>query len=343
MDSTRPAPPEPASPELAPPALAPPALDRPIFVVGHPRSGTTLLASMLGRHPDVAGTPESLYLNTVRHRLEPLFRRGPEAVVAGIETSPMRFLVLDRAALVARLAALPRLDARGVFAATLDEFRRADGKARLVEKTPLHLRHIDELLAWFPDARIVWILRDGRACVASLLRVGWASDDTDVLARQWVRNTAYGRAAMARHPGRVHVIRYEALIADPQAEAAPLLAFAGLTTSEAIFDHSRAVRTVKPTETGWKGNVARPLMADRAEAWRHEIEPATLRRLETIMGPQLAHFGYPVDAAPLTPRSAAERLRAGVLHSDAGLAAMRFAFAQKQRLQQHLQARSNRL
>ncbi len=297
------------------------ALDRPIFVVGHPRSGTTLLASMLGRHPDIVSTPESLYLNMVRFMVAPALSRGADAVLKTIENSPMRFLVLDRDRLLAALKALDVLDECSVFQVVLEEFRAADGKPRLLEKTPLHLRGMDELFEWFPDARMLWIMRDGRACVASLIKVDWATSDPVALAWQWVRNVSMGRMLAAEWPEQVHMVRYEDLIADAQSAMPPVMEFLEVAPSEAIFDHDREVRTVKPTETSWKGNVARPLMPGRAEAWRKDLSPEVILELETIMGPLLTEYGYELSAGatPAAAGSLTGRLRTTMLFSDPGL------------------------
>lgn len=300
-------------------------LDRPIFVVGHPRSGTTLLASMLGRHPDIVSTPESLYLNIVRFEIAPVLSRGPEAVLTRIENSPMRFLVLDHDTLLAALKALPVLNERTVFQTVLSCFRAADGKPRLLEKTPWHLRGMDDLFEWFPDARIVWIMRDGRACVSSLIKVPWASSDPTVLARQWVRNISIGKMLAAERPDQVKIVAYEDLIGDPRPVMAPLLEFLGVAPSDEMFEHDREVRTVKPTETWWKENIGRPLMSNRAEAWRNELEPAVVQKLDMIMGPVLQEYGYgpAEDQAPSGWRNAIERVRSAILYNDAGLRLMR--------------------
>ncbi|MGB3407807.1 MAG: sulfotransferase [Jannaschia sp.] len=316
-------------------------LDRPIFLVGHPRSGTTLLASMLGRHPDVVSTPESLYLTMVRFQIGPAFARGAEAVVRRIETSPMRFLVLDRDDLLARLTALPALTERSVFETVLEAFRAADGKPRLLEKTPLHLRHLDELFDWFPNARVVWIMRDGRACIASLRKVDWASDDPVLLARQWVRNISYGLSQQRLRPTQVHMVRYEALIADAPAEIAPLLEFLDLAPAETVFDHSKEVRTVKPTETSWKGNIGRPLMSDRAEAWRTELPADILPRLDAIMGPVLARFGYgPASGHPASRFVRfSEQVRTTLVYNRPMLALMRRVFVLGSRFRGRIKGR----
>ena len=275
------------------PALA---LDRPIFVIGHPRSGTTLLASMLGRHPDVASTPETLYLLQGRFQLAPAIATGPGAVAARIHRTPLRRLARDRARLEADLAAAAPLSEAKVFGVLLASFTRASGASRVVEKTPMHLRHVETILDWFPDARIVWILRDGRACVASLRKVPWASSNPTRLAADWVRNMAFAEAAEARAGASLLRVRFEALTADPVAEMDRIQDFLGLPRSEAVHDHTRKVDTVKAFERGWKENVGKPIIGTRAEAWRDELTPAIRRTLAGIMDPTLARLGYPPEA-----------------------------------------------
>ncbi|MEL7131355.1 MAG: sulfotransferase [Pseudomonadota bacterium] len=319
---------------------SPEPLDRPIFVVGHPRSGTTLLASMLGRHPDIVSTPESLYLNIVRFQVAPVLSRGPEAVLKVIENSPMRFLVLDRDILLTALNALDTLSEATVFQTVLECFRAADGKPRLLEKTPWHLRGMDDLFEWFPDARILWIMRDGRACVASLIKVPWATSDPIVLARQWVRNISIGKMLRDERPDQVYMVRYEELIGDPRPVMEPVMTFLGVEPSEEMFEHDREVRTVKPTETWWKENVGRPLMSNRAEAWRKEMDPKLVSQLEMIMGPLLEDFGYATseDAAPSAVRNGIERLRSVLMYNKPGLRLMR----QGRDISARLQARLKR-
>ena len=299
---TETSPPE-AAPERAivapePAGAADDRLDRPIFVVGHPRSGTTLIASMLGRHPDVASTPETLYLLLGRFQLAPAIAAGPEAVAARIhQIPPLRRLARDRDALAAALTAAAPLTEAAVFAVLLASFARASGARRVVEKTPLHLRHIDTIRAWFPDAQLVWILRDGRACVASLRKMPWASDNPAVLAAQWVRNMAFALDLEARAGPALTRVRYEALTADPVAEMDRIQDFLGLPRSAAVHDHTREVDTVKGFERGWKENIGKPIITGRAEAWKRELAPALRRRLAGIMDPTLRRLGYPPEAA----------------------------------------------
>ena len=128
-------------------------LDRPVFVVGCGRSGTTLLGTLLGAHPDV------VYLNEPRQ----LWAQDPRTNVwwpgAGRIVLTGDDLALETAAALRRR-----------FAARV----AAGGGRRLVEKTPINAFRIGYVHALCPDARFVHLLRDGRAVAASIARLASA-------------------------------------------------------------------------------------------------------------------------------------------------------------------------
>jgi len=306
-------------------------IDRPIFVVGHPRSGTTLLASMLGRHPDIASTPETLYMTEGQFQLAPSYAIGAAATALRMQKTRLRHLPFTEKDIADELARIGRLDAPGVFATLLDMFQRRQGKPRVLEKSPVHVRHIDELLSWFPDARILWIIRDGRACVSSLLNVEWASKDTTVLGRAWVRNMSFALASERRAGRSMLRVSYERLVAEPEATIRETEAFVDVSHDPAVLDHTRKVETVSRFETGWKRNVNEPVSASRADAWREELDDPTRQRLAVIMNPMLERLGYAGEAiVPLRPVDcAAERVRSLLLYNRAGIALMSNAYRRR--------------
>lgn len=303
------------------------ALPAPIFVVGHPRSGTTLLASMLGRHPDIASTPESLFLSQSRYDMRDVFGTTPAQIAQRIMRTPMRHLAENTESLTAALtqarAAGSKLDQRNVFAIALNAYRTTHIKPRILEKSPWHMRHIDELLAWFPDARILWIIRDGRANVASLQKVPWATHDARTLAHQWVRNVAMALDSERRAGTSVLRVRFEDLVRNPAGVMPGILAHLDVAPSDAVFDHGQAATTIKASETDWKQNVNMPLQHDRAMAWRQELSPADQAICARIMNPTLAQLGYPPEGQG--PNAITNAARA-LLHSPAGLHLMRRGF-----------------
>lgn len=233
----------------------------------------------------------------------------------------MRHFGMTEAEVEAALRDVPAVPA-AVFDALLRAWLARSGRARIVEKTPVHIRHIDEIMAWWPDARVVWMLRDARACVSSLLRVTWAAGDPTVLARQWNRNVAFALAAERRYGDRLLRVRYEELVADPEAGMRRLTDWLGEPFAPETLDASIGTEVISTPET-WKENVRKPLWPGRAEAWREELAPAQIAAVERVSAAMLVRTGYPVERTPVAP---AERLRHAVANGSVGRAAQKWAY-----------------
>jgi Sulfotransferase family len=300
----------------------PSPLRAPIFVVGHARSGTTLLATMLGRHPHLAATPETHFFNEGRYALAPQYAKGPATVARRIATTRLRHLEFAEAELAALLMAAPMTDT-GVISTVLSAFLARSAKARVVEKTPVHIRHIDDILACLPDARIIWIQRDGRACIASLRKVDWATHDVVALSRQWTRNMGFGQLALRQHPAAILTTRYEDLTADPETEMTRILNWLGEPFSPATLDASQQVTTISKAEEGWKANVRKPILSDRAMAWQQELSAEQIAAANVIMGPMLRQLGYQVDG---TAGQRLETWRQALQNSAPGVALQKMMF-----------------
>ncbi len=138
---------------------------RRIFVVGCGRSGTTLLQSLLASHPEITSFPESHFFPQLRPG-----RRWARKLGLISPRAPARFDAFVAAVGWPRRVR-PRLPlARGyarAFVRLLDAIALKDGKANWVEKTPHHLRYIDEIESYVPDAVFIHIIRSGADVVAS--------------------------------------------------------------------------------------------------------------------------------------------------------------------------------
>ena len=294
-----------------------PDLQAPIFIVGHARSGTTLLATMLGRHPNISATPETHFFNEGRFALKPHYPRGAATVARRISTTRLRHLEFAESALNALLQPAPMTDS-GVITALLSAYLARSGKARVAEKTPVHIRHIDDILTCLPHAKIIWIQRDGRACIASLRKVDWATHDIAALSRQWTRNMGFGLAARPQHPNAILTTRYEDLTSNPKAEMTRILAWLAEPFSPTTLDTSQEVTTISQAEETWKANVRKPILSDRAAAWRTELTASQIAAAEAIMGPMLRRLGY--DAPARTGiKAAGETLRQTLQNSPLGI------------------------
>src|SRR5215208_3505685 len=194
----------------------------PVFVGGCPRSGTTLLRTMLNAHPDIAIPHETrILIEGYRRRAEwgdlakPENRRRVARWVVERNESRYRRLTDDTDELVERMVAAPPTIG-SVLSAGFGLYAERHGKPRWGEKRPSVVLHLDVVFAMFPDARYVNIVRDPRAAVASIREVGrqygWGAHDVPGGTDTWERSArAADRWRRRLGADRFIALRYEDL------------------------------------------------------------------------------------------------------------------------------------
>lgn len=289
-----------------PGATAPAEVRAPVFVVGPPRSGTTLVRAALNRHPDLHVVSETHLYDLWADRFPGLHagdQRAFEAYWSSFTaTDGFVWLDIPADAVPARLAVWGRWDLPAVLAAILVTARDERGVDRVGEKTPDHARHLPELLTAFPDARAVFVVRDPRATVASELRLqaAWASDDPVVAAERWVRGVA--SLAGLHHDPRVHVVRYEDLVTAPAPTLRAVCRHVGL-------DYVDALAAGGPGHPDYVHGDQDPwatIEPGSLSAWRDHLDAATLATIASVVGPRARALGYasPDAGLGLRPRLA---------------------------------------
>jgi len=299
------------------------------FVVGAPRSGTTLLRLMLDAHPALAIPPETGFLrqaarlqgegDALRDALFTLLTQHPAEVPNWADFG------LDAGALRAALDAIAPFDvAEGVRAFYRLYAARFD-KRRYGDKTPLYCLHLAELEALLPEAHFVHLVRDGRD-VALSLRDTWFAParDAEGLARHWVDwvSTARRTGARAR---RYLEVRYEELVEKPQPVLEQICAFVDLPFDAALLRHHEraAERLAEHRERrrrdgtlalsldarrGQQRRTLGPPDASRVLAWRREMAADERARFDSVAGPLLRELGYEV-VVPSRARAAPSMTR----------------------------------
>lgn len=276
------------------------APDRPIFVVGCPRSGTTMLQLMLHAHPRIAVPAENRHVLPAWERraefgdmaLAENRRRLGEFIVG---TRSFRYMKLDRAAVLeAVVAAPPSLGS--VLETVMREFAAAHGKQRWCDKRPAYLHHTDVIRRLFPDAQFVHLIRDGRACAASLKRVPWWRGGTRLATVQWASVIDHGRLLRRRMPSDTwHELRYERLVVDPKAELQRLCAYLGEEFDPAMLAPQQVKKDIIPRRQVWHSNTAAEPTEQRIDQWRHELDREELQLFEWVARRQLRAYGYPLS------------------------------------------------
>lgn len=297
-------------------------LDRPIFIVGPGRSGTTLLRSLLSAHSRIAVTPETHFLK--RAYLSDRKMRAPEDFDAFWQAyiGSTRFLDLGIDADECRRRILSAGDTsfRTIFSAVLASYADQSGKPRVGEKTPGHSAFLSVIFAWYPDARVIAIRRDPRAVVASQLKTPWvneamtaSADGLSVLggtraemvayyARDW-RHVYETQVAAWQGDPRLTLLAYEDLTRDPEGEMRRICEFLGEEFEPAMVEQKKEEQAPEPTtpvDAQWadwrrehhaksRGRVT----TESLEKWRSSLSDAEIAMIEGHCGRIMKRAGYP--------------------------------------------------
>ncbi|MCI0430089.1 MAG: sulfotransferase [Rhodospirillales bacterium] len=240
----------------------------PVFILGMPRSGTTLVEQILASHPQVHGAGEIGLLPMV---LKGLQIRPDLLVFDAIRTGPFAEKLRRRGAdYVARLSAL------------------GPQAQRITDKRPHNFTLVGAIHLILPRAAIVFCRRDlrdvGLSCYQTLFMQGhaWSYDLTELgrYAAAFARLMRHWRRIL---PGRILELDYEALVAEPEVQARRLVAHCGLDWDERCLDFHLAERAVR---TASIGQVRQPIYRRSVGRWR---------RFERHLAPLVEALG---DAAP---------------------------------------------
>ena len=255
----------------------------PVFVVGGPRSGTTLLSAMLAAHSAFDCGPETHCLSrwsrlagSERERiLDPA--DWPERATTfvcslSLGKQPIHPMYgLEREEVRAWLAVQPPSLAAMLESLTAQRAVR-NGAPRWVEKTPRHLEVPELITETWPAARIVRIVRDPRDAAVSLTKVPFGTPslltNLSLLARM---NEA--AADWYREADAALTVRYEDLVAMPERELHRICAFVGVDYEPAMLDDRSGASGVAAAHEWWKGDATGPLDRSRSGRWREEMPP----------------------------------------------------------------------
>jgi tetratricopeptide (TPR) repeat protein len=250
----------------------------PIFILGMPRAGSTLLEQILASHSEVEGTMELPDIISMARDL---------AAARGGERSPYPGL----------LEHLSAADCRELGERYLARTRvqRRTQRPYFIDKMPNNFAYLGLIHLILPNARIIDARRHPLACCFSVFKQHFARgqdfgyDLTDLgrYYRDYVELMSHFDNAL---PGRVHRVIYEELVDETESQVRRLLEYCALPFEEGclrFYENDRAVRTASSEQ------VRKPIFRDALEQWRH-YEP-WLDALKAALGPVL-------DSYPRAPK-----------------------------------------
>jgi tetratricopeptide (TPR) repeat protein len=251
----------------------------PIFIVGLPRSGSTLLEQILSSHPLVEGTMELPDILSIAKDLGGRKQRGDGSMYPEV---------------LATLSA-DELRALGERYMTQTRIQRKTEAPFFIDKMPNNFAHVGLIHLILPQAKIIDARRHPLGCCFSGYKQHFARgqhftyslDEIGRYYRDYVELMAHFDAVL---PGRVHRVIYEAMIESTQSEVRRLLAYCGLPFDERcmrFYENDRAVRTASSEQ------VRQPIYRDAVDHWQH---------YRPWLGPLQSALGSVLDRYPQVPQ-----------------------------------------
>jgi hypothetical protein len=290
-----------------------------VFFVGCQRSGTTLLQHMVDSHPQIAVMPEGGWFGT-------WFEHGAGVTADGFVTREIVPLLLkthkniDLGATAHELYAMVEPEGEVLYSDFISDLfcrcGRKRGKTLVGSKNPDDLRHLNTLHQLWPHARFVHIIRDGRdVCLSASARWRgkndfrgfpfllyekpdrifdtWTEDPVTTTALWWEWTVRLGRDFGASLPaGMYYEMRYEDLVACPEAESVALCDFLGLPFHDAMMHHQENFKARRGADGAiLHASVGRPVTAGLRD-WRTQMAREELERFEVAVSPFMDELNY---------------------------------------------------
>jgi len=271
-----------------------------IFVTGAPRTGTTLVQNMLDSHPDVLGLPEFKHLPDIirlRNALQASIREG----------------------MIDKVCSPQQVDER--IRALIEDFFKSVGDRYpcrwISEKTPQNTLFLEELIELFPAAKFIYVVRDPRAVVASLLKVEQKASAQGRSVGLSVRNAIQstkkyfqrGFNAQAKWPDKIHVAVYRDLVTYPERETKKICGFLGIEWVQSMLypgqgDHlSESGMTCRANSIWYDRKMfRRDPQPGEIEKWKARLTPTQQVRITRAFrhDKRLQDLGYRIDLSHLS-------------------------------------------
>ncbi len=264
------------------------------FIVGCPRSGTTLVQQALNRHPQIVIPTETKFFFFLLGRS--LWRQAKQVRRINDDLRVNLPIPIRRISTVVAARQLYELMAESY----LTRLGRC-GVSHFGEKSPEHLRRLADIHRVFPQGRIILLYRDGRDVALSLSRVPWMHPDLYVNFAIWLWYHRWQLQAVQRSWSNLLCVRYEDLVTEPERTFRTILNFLDLPYIPEVAAGSGNKEGVLEWEYPWKSQSFERISSARVGVWRRELSIEQIRILERWGGHALRSLGYELATDGASP------------------------------------------
>lgn len=282
--------------------------EKPIFVIGPERSGTTLLMTMLGSHPRIS-VPEVAWLYPRFHpylytygdlsRAENL-RTLAEEMIFGLKTPFWGLDVNPRTVVDEVLSYLREESFAGVYVTMLEWYAKHEGKPRWGEKTPYNLFFIEAILKDFPNAQFIYLIRDGRDTSAEYLESAFGPTNIYCAATLWkLCQDAVKPWREQLSPTQWLDVSYEALVREPQPVLDKVCYFLREDYSSEMLAFYKSDIAQRRATTKDHKPLGHPVSDRYIGIYKNLLSLRDQQIFAAVAGEELTALGYDVEVEPL--------------------------------------------
>lgn len=258
-----------------------------IFIGGCPRSGTTMLGSMLGAGKNCFVTPESqfkellifdkLSVKEIEKKLNESFR---------LNLWQLNNIKLD--SISSKKDILPLL---------LQHYKQKKGITETrniwVDHTPDNFELFGSLIKFFPTAKFVHIIRDSRGVASSVIPLDWGPNDAGEAADWWLQKVSFGFSAEICNPSNVVHVKYEEIIQDPETTLKNLCKKIGIEfIDEMLTGDNSFLPDYTKKQHSLVGNLPQK---NQIDSWKQKLSTEEIKIIELKTGPVLSNLGCEVN------------------------------------------------
>ncbi len=286
-----------------------------VFIVGCPRSGTTLLRRIGDAHPQLAVVHETRWIARTFEQRRGITSEGlvtPRLLERLLRPKRLKSLQMGEAEMKRAFAGSDGVHFSTFVTTLFDRYGEREGKVLVGDKSPGYVRYLPTLHELWPQAKFVHVIRDGRDVCLSVLdwrraATGFASFDEDPVTTTAVWWEWYVRLGL--EGGRTlgadlyHELRYEALVADPEQESVGVCEFLEIPYDPTMLDFHEGRMRDDPrldAKRAW-----RPVTPG-LRSWREQMSAENVVRFEAAAGDLLEQLGYERAVASV-PKSEIQR------------------------------------
>lgn len=290
---------------------------KPIFIMSSERSGSNLVREMLNAHPNISAPPAAQLPRTLtayRPYYGDLFvdanmKRMIADAIAINGSHPEKLEV--NASVDEIFDALIERSLWGVIATLYFLNAREHGKTAWASKDNYLFDFAFAIKNTLPEARFIYLFRDGRDYACSMRKVGTSSLHIYNIAKQWQREQQACLQVFYdfKNSGHVHLLRYEDLLVDAEGTLRILCKFLDEPFSESMlnFHDGGTAKKLASQSAFWK-NLSKPVMKTNFAKFKLELKPSEIALFESVAGRELTLLGYPL-MSNITLREPSQMLR----------------------------------